>query len=149
MGGVLEPPVPPTLAGIGSRVAARLLDALLLVAVGAALVFLFGDIRWGEPFDVPGWVRAANLLLSVGYEVVLIALTGQTLGKRLLGIRAVDATTGALPDLGQAGRRATPVLLGLVPVIGSLAPLLYLRALWHPRRQGVHDAFAGTIVVRA
>lgn len=144
-----EPPVSPTLAGLGARVGARLIDWVLLILAGLVLTLVFGEVRWGEPFVVPGWLRVANLLLSVVYEVLLVALTGQTIGKRVVGIRVVDATTGALPDLGQAARRALPNVLGLIPYLGSLAPLLYLRALYHPRRQGFHDAFASTIVVRA
>lgn len=142
-----EPSTNPTLASLGTRVGARLIDGVLLITAGFVLTVIFGEVHWGEPFDVPGWVRAANLLLSLGYEILLIALTGQTLGKRLVGIRVVDAGSGAPPDLGQAARRAVPNLLGLLPVIGSLSPLLYLRALWDPRRQGYHDAFASTIVV--
>lgn len=144
---VLEPPTTPTLAGLGKRIAARLIDWTILIAVGFVLTLVFGEVRWGEPFIVPEWLRVTNLLLSVVYEVLLVALTGQTIGKRLLGVRVVDATTGALPDLGQAGRRALPNIVGLVPYLGSFAPLLYLRALYHPRRQGFHDAFASTIVV--
>lgn len=144
-----ELPPSPALASLGARFAARIIDGVLLVLVGLVLILTFGEVRWGEPFDVPAWVRVTNLLLSLTYEILLIALTGQTIGKRLLRIRAVDATTGDLAGLGQAARRAVPNLLGLVPVVGSLAPLLYLRALWHPRRQGFHDALASTIVVRA
>lgn len=147
MGAVFEPPVSPSLARLGTRFGARIIDGILLILFGLVLTLLFGEVRWGEPFDVPAWVRVTNLLASIVYEVLFIALTGQTIGKRLLGIRVVDATAGALPDLGQAGRRALPNVVGLVPVVGSLAPLLYLRALWHPRRQGYHDAFASTIVV--
>ena len=142
-----DPTTTPELAGLGQRIGARLLDWVVLIAAGFLLTVAFGEVRWGEPFVVPDWLRVANLLLSVVYEVVLVALTGQTIGKRLLGIRVVDATTFALPDLGQAGRRALPNVVGLLPWIGSFAPLLYLRALYHPRRQGYHDAFASMVVV--
>jgi uncharacterized RDD family membrane protein YckC len=73
--------------------------------------------------------------------------SGQTIGKRALGIRVADATTGAVPDLDQAVRRCVPTLLQQVPFISALAWVLYLPALWDPRRQGLHDRFAGTVVV--
>jgi uncharacterized RDD family membrane protein YckC len=38
---------------------------------------------------------------------------------------------------------------GVVPVIGfALNIAVYVRAAFHPYRQGLHDAAAGTIVVR-
>ena len=73
--------------------------------------------------------------------------SGQTLGKRVLGLRVADATTGAVPDLDQALRRSVPTLLQQVPVVSAVAWLLYAPVLWSPRRQGYHDRFAGTVVL--
>jgi uncharacterized RDD family membrane protein YckC len=86
-------------------------------------------------------------VVLVAYHVGFVARTGQTVGKRWLGIKIVDATTGAVPNLDQAGRRAAPILIQIIPVVGSLSPFLYVPALWRPRRQGLHDRLAATIVV--
>lgn len=143
-------PLPTALAPIGRRLGARLLDGLVLLPVTFVLIGLFADVRLDDAIlDVPGWVRWALWLVVVGYEVVLIALSGQTIGKRWMGIRVVDAVTGAVPNLDQSVRRALPSMLGAVPIIGGVAFLLYLPALWDPRRQGLHDRLAATIVVNA
>lgn len=146
----VPPPALRPLAGLGRRVAARLLDGLLVVLVSAVPILLTADIDIDEGvFDTPSWLTWSMWLAGVAYEVLAVALTGKTLGKYLLGIRVVDENSAGLPDLGQAARRATPTLLGALPFLGSLSFLLYLPALWNPRRKGLHDAIAGTVVVRA
>lgn len=130
--------------------AARLLDGLVVVLVSAVPILLTADIDIDEGvFEIPTWVTWSTWLAGVAYEVLAVALTGRTLGKHLLRIRVVDGNTARLPDLGQAARRAAPTLLGAVPLLGGLAFLLYLPVLWNPRRKGLHDAFAETVVVRA
>jgi uncharacterized RDD family membrane protein YckC len=137
-----------TLAPLGRRFAARLIDGLLLVVVGFVLVVAFGDVRMsGGTYDVPGWAQWAMWLLAVTYEIVLVVSSGQTIGKRALGIRVADATTGAVPNLDQAVRRCVPTLLQQVPIISALAWVLYAPVLWNGRRQGMHDRLAGTVVV--
>lgn len=144
------PPALRPLASLGSRLAARLLDGLLVVLVSVVPILLMADIDIDEGvFDIPSWLTWSTWLAGVAYEVLAVALTGKTLGKHLLGIRVVDEETAGLPDLGQATRRASPTLLGAVPVLGGLSFLLYLPVLWNPRRKGLHDAIAETVVVRA
>ena len=141
-------PITTRLAPIRRRFAARLLDGLLIVIVGFVLVVAFGGIHLDNgTYDIPGWAQWAMWLLAVSYEVVLTASTGQTLGKRVLGLRVADATTGAVPDLDQSLRRSVPTLLQQVPIISAVAWLLYAPVLWSPRRQGYHDRFAGTVVL--
>jgi uncharacterized RDD family membrane protein YckC len=146
--GVLEPPTT-TLASVGRRFAARLLDGVVLLPIWLVLVLSFGGSPASDgAFQIPDTALRVFWVVGAAYEIGLIALTGQTLGKRWMGIRVVDATTGAVPNLDQAGRRAAPTLLGIVPFLGTLAPLLYVPALWQPRRQGLHDSLAATVVVR-
>ena len=152
MGGVEELPVTETpavntLATIGRRFAAWLLDGLVLTPVMALLLALAG---WdpGTGMDgVPQLSLSVFWVVLVAYHVGLVARTGQTIGKRWMRIKVVDAITGAVPNLDQAGRRAAPVLVQIIPVLGALGPVLYVPALWRPRRQGLHDRLAATVVV--
>lgn len=143
-----DSPSTTTLAGIGRRLAARMLDGLVLLPVWLLLVVAFGGTDTSRPFDVPDGALRVFWVVAVAYEIGLIALSGQTVGKRWMGIRVADAITGAVPNLDQAARRAAPTLIQIVPVIGTFAGLAYLPALWRPRRQGLHDALAATVVVR-
>jgi uncharacterized RDD family membrane protein YckC len=143
-----DSPATTGLASIPRRIGARLLDGLL-VGVGVALLLaatgtnLFDSLQQ----DGPVWPSYVMWVASVVYEVWLTSLTGQTIGKRLLSIQVVDADTSAVPTLDQAGRRIVPAIIQLVPVIGILGALMYLRALWDPRRQGYHDRIAHTVVI--
>ena len=69
---------------------------------------------------------------------------GATAGKRIVGLRVVDAQTGGPIGFGRAAvRRVVYVLGGLI---------LYFGWLWmftNSRRQTWHDKAAGSLVVRA
>ncbi|NUS73078.1 MAG: RDD family protein [Corynebacteriales bacterium] len=92
------------------------------------------------------------LLLWLAYEVPAMMNSGQTMGKRLVGVKVVSLTTGTNPRFGQSFRRwglfALPMLF---PLLCSL-PLQALDAAWcmwdRPARQCGHDKFASTVVVR-
>jgi uncharacterized RDD family membrane protein YckC len=88
-------------------------------------------------------------IIAITYEVTLVALKGQTVGKMVVGIRVARADNGGLPGWGPAAIRwALPSILAFIPMIGWLACLLvYLSFLWDDRRQGWHDKAAATVVV--
>lgn len=140
------------LAGVGSRVAAGLLDFLLL-SLGMMLLF-FGGSAIVEVATLSraaqGWVDAGLILLTFcliwGYYTLFEAFNGgRTPGKQALGIRVVMDT----------GRSLTPqasVVRNLVRFIDCYIPVGFLPALlsiWlHPSNKRPGDMAAGTIVVR-
>jgi uncharacterized RDD family membrane protein YckC len=138
------------LASIPRRIGARLLDGLL-VGVVVMLVLAVTGTDFADAFDPsgngPAWPALLITAAGVVYEIWLTALTGQTIGKRLLSIQVVDAETSEVPKLDQATRRIAPAVVGLVPYVGFFGVVMYLRALWDGRRQGFHDKFAETIVI--
>jgi uncharacterized RDD family membrane protein YckC len=82
---------------------------------------------------------------------------GQTLGKRVLRIRVVDADTGELigPQRG-IGRATVPSAFGLMVVSPFLLPVGFVLAilnglwpLWDGRRQTFHDKVVRSAVVVA
>jgi uncharacterized RDD family membrane protein YckC len=127
---------------LGTRGAARLVDALLLAALGVA---------WGRPFGYGvGWLLM-HALLVYGYFVAGDAVFGATFGKRLFGI-AVRGADGERPGWGAAARREAFVLLGAVPFVGPLVALGAWIAIARAVRRGdagFHDRWAGTRVVAA
>ena len=86
---------------------------------------------------------AMSFLITLGYFAVFEGSgSGQTVGKRLVGIRVVDFETGAPIPYGRAfARTIGRWISGLVFLLG------YLWMLWDPNRQTWHDKIASTTVV--
>ena len=80
-------------AGVGARVVAAVLDVFLGVAVTALFVLGFA---YGTHVSSPAvaWLGVGLLLVCGASLWVVQSLTGRTLGKLILGLRAVDLFTG-------------------------------------------------------
>jgi uncharacterized RDD family membrane protein YckC len=124
--------------GLGRRLVARLVDAIVLAAVGSVA---------GVAFDFNVLWLVLQSLLVFAYFVLADVVAGTTLGKRMLGLR-VTGPDGGRPDLRQAAVREAFTLVGAVPYVG---PVLALAA-WivigvtinaSATGQGKHDDLAG------
>ena len=101
---------------------------------------------------VPGY-EAVGRVIAVGavvafvvYQLRLLATEGQTLGKRFLKLRIVDADTGTNPGFWRAvGIRsfANALIGGFVPLYGLVDALFIFRT----DRKCIHDHLAKTVVV--
>jgi len=156
-------------AGFWRRVGAFVFDSLLLGALSVALGSLF--------FDPLASLGSLGRLVGLGLGVVYFGLGasavfgGQTLGKRLLGLKVVQKN-GRLVSLPTALARSAVVVAPIIcngllwpvtnPVMGlvvvvlsallviglSLAQVVLL-LVNGPDRRLVHDLLFGTVVVRA
>jgi len=147
-------------ASMGRRFAARLLDGLIFAVLFA---FVLGGVisEMAEEVDRTGEVSGASIaglygglaliaLLGLLYEVGLIAVRGQTLGKLAVGIKVVRERGGAAPGWSSSALR------WLVPTAGSFVCgigqfVVYASPLFDStgHRQGWHDKVAKTLVVTA
>jgi uncharacterized RDD family membrane protein YckC len=98
-------------------------------------------------------VALVALVIGVGYNVVLeVAWNGQTVGKRLLGIKVVE-TDGGAPDVVPVVIRNVPAvfaaLVGAILVYPIILPVGLVAILVSDDNQRVFDVFAGTLVVEA
>jgi len=136
-------------APLGDRVAAHVIDALILFLPLFALWALF--LR-----HVPLLVgTVVSNGLSLSYFVFLEAFRGRTIGKQLRRLR-VRNRRGDLPSVEQAFRRNLYLMLGIVPgLVGSVVSLAVI--VWIAvtiqidpvSRRGIHDWFADTFVTQA
>lgn len=141
------------LAGVGSRLAAGLLDVTLLGLGLFLLVLGWGAIGGGILSGgtvAEGWVTALMILLvfslTWGYFALFEALNGgRTPGKQALGIRVVMDTGRSVTPTAAVIRNLVRFLDCYVPI--PVAPAL-LSIFIHPSNKRPGDMAAGTIVVR-
>lgn len=135
-----------TLAGVGSRSVARLLDQLLQTAVIIAVLVLGGMAADGNG---SGFVVAATVaslfLVQFGYDVLFETLaSGRSPGKRWTGLRVVRIDGAPIGFLTSAVRN----LVRLVDFLPGVYGVGILAVLVSRRNQRLGDMAAGTLVVR-
>lgn len=156
-----EPPIDnerqDAIGGIPRRALAQFIDGLILgvpflfvtlplLVDGSATPNIVEDLSNSQML----WLTVLLVGASLVYNTVMVAIWGATIGKRILGLRVVNRADGGPVSWTYSSVRAlVPTVAQLVPVIGpGLVIAVYLRAVFHPFRQGLHDAAAGTIVIR-
>ncbi len=155
-----NPPLPPspsgqpmgfvaqmTYAGFWIRVVAYIIDAILLGIVGGLIGAVLG-VNYSDPNAMQsGRARGAqafDLVIAFIYFAGLWTVMGGSLGQRVLGMRIVDAGSGAPIGVGKAALRA----LGLyISFLVCLVGVIWVA--FDARKQGWMDKIAGTVVVRA
>jgi uncharacterized RDD family membrane protein YckC len=144
----------PPLADSGRRTLARIIDMILVAVVVWLLTWGFGvdnydvdadDVEVGRNF-AQSLVAA---VLYVAYDTFMIARTGQTLGKKWLGLRVANLENGSTPSVQAA----------LIRSVVLWVPFAFCCAcLWtavcggwsffdKPYKQGLHDKAAKTVAV--
>ena len=161
------PPVGGERAGFGVRLGGYLLDGLLYGLLILAFVIpgvlmgiaAFDGCTWSErseeiscPSGKPdaGLIVAGIALALVGWLIVAfiyvraLGKTGQTWGRRIVGIKVIGETTGEPIGFGRAlGRQLFASFIS-----GQIFYLGYLWMLWDDKKQTWHDKVVSSIVVK-
>jgi uncharacterized RDD family membrane protein YckC len=157
------------LADRGLRLGAFVIDYILSVLatlpgfliLGPTFLSIFVTAASGQQPDFSalqaGSLMSGLLVLALGslillvIQVIMLSTRGQTIGKRMLGIRVVRH-----PDGSQAGflhgwllRNFIPFLIQLVPWIGFAFWIVDACFIFTQERRCLHDLIAGTKVVKA
>jgi uncharacterized RDD family membrane protein YckC len=124
---------PMSVAPMGRRLIALIIDWLLCSLIASSIT---GHILFGNAQDPHYFAAQSGTLGLYVLEVYLLtAISGLTVGKRLIGIRAIR-TNGSNPGFKWAALR-TFLLLFVIPACLTDRDL-----------RGLHDRAADTIVVR-
>jgi uncharacterized RDD family membrane protein YckC len=119
-------------AGFWQRFAALILDGLVL-AVPSVILYVIDPIL----------SNTLGTLIGILYYVLLEGgASGQTLGKKALGIRVYDLRQGGPIGYGRATIRYFGRILSTIPLF-----LGYFWMLWDKEKQCWHDKLAGDVVV--
>jgi uncharacterized RDD family membrane protein YckC len=123
-------------AGFWQRFGALVIDLLVLLIPSIILLLIF---KQGAAY------QAVSTLVSLAYFTYFEGgPSGQTIGKKALGIRVYDFRQGGPIGYGRGLlRQIGKYISGLVILLG------YLWMLWDKEKQCWHDKIAGSVVVPA
>lgn len=124
-------------AGFGPRLLAGLIDLAILPPLQVASWLLIVALGTTGPiFIIP-------FILNFGYfSLFWTKAGGATPGKKLLGLKVVDASTGDVIDRGAAWRRWLGMWCGLLALGYG-----FVRIASDPEHEALHDRWAKTRVV--
>lgn len=130
-------------AGVWRRTAAGTLDLLIIAMLAApfAAGIQLTQPDWANP-RVIGLMTGITIVLMFSYLTISIALTGRTLGMRLLSLRTIDVRTGLIPTGGQSVKRAIGYIFSL-----AILGLGIVFALIDRDGRTMYDRFSKTVVI--
>ena len=158
-------------ADVPNRIIALIIDAIILAVISLLIAIPLSIIGFSAGFmstrfDVGQIIWGLiGLVISVGYFFWSWTTQRATVGMRLLGMQVGNAFDGKTISTDQAIRRALALwgpstlaqFFGSAPAIGAVLGLLafvwviYLlyTTATSPTKQGFHDKFSNTVVVKA
>ncbi len=160
-------------ADVPNRVIAFIIDAIVIAVIMVLVTIVLGAIGLAAGmFGSSGGTTLGSIvyaivsvLIGAGYFIYTWTSMRATVGMRALGMQIGNAADGATLTQDQAIRRylalAAPGIVGSalsgLPVLGALLGLVSLGWVIYllyttaqsPTKQGFHDVFAGTMVVKA
>ena len=150
MPGYGQPPPSAAYSGAGQlaerpqRVLGTLVDLVPMLAIwipGIILAAIFGAISSALGF----LVNLVVFVVWLGYWVMQLIKqgnTGQTIGKKIMGLKVISESTGQPIGPGPSVVRALAHFVdSIICYIGYLFPL------WDPKKQTLADKIMGTVVV--
>jgi len=132
------------LAPLDKRATAKVIDIFLLaIASSPFLLILWGDRSLGI------WSGMIFWAVMVAIQMVLISSSGQSIGKKVAGIKVVKVIDGgAVNGMNALFLRMTVAsIFYCIPAMGWLLIIASGVMIFMPARRCVHDYLAGTKVV--
>lgn len=137
----LPPPVS-NLASPWIRLVAQIVDVLIAIIPVVILVSIFRPHS-----DIIMRLIFAAAIIGINWNFLL---HGQTIGKKLLGIRIVSKDGGPIDRMKIVTHRLLPVLLlPIIPYLGALIVFVDALCIFRAGAKTLHDELAETKVVLA
>lgn len=131
--------VDPIYASFWVRLAAVLIDALIIGATGYLVILIMQTTKQKSIF-IEEFIQ---FMIGISYYIFYQAYDGQTIGKKLLRIKVVN-------ELGETPSVFVFLLREIVgkTISGLTLGLGYLWMFWDPKKQTLHDKIARTYVIK-
>ncbi len=142
------PAVAPAENLLGKRIAAGLIDSVVLFVLFVLVAAIFGDSSSGNSsfsLNLSGLPAVLYFALVIAYYIVPEATSGQTLGKKLIGLRVTTLDGSALTW----GKVIVRNLLRIVDGLPALYLVGIIAIMTSKSHQRIGDMAASTVVVRA
>jgi uncharacterized RDD family membrane protein YckC len=149
------------LASRWRRLGAAMVDGILLALASAPTTLVQGGIlQCGvhvgraafRPDDTstPGVISTVLFIALMAIQSYFISTRGHSIGKRMLGTRIVTVSGGQASFLNAVVLRTwVPLLMPLVPIVGSFVAVADVLFIFGSGKRCLHDLAAGTKVVEA
>jgi len=137
------------LAERGTRLGAAILDTVFLILVMIPMLFAF-DSRDDTVIMIAGSITAIAAIALIGFNLKFLYENGQTIAKRILGIKIVR-TDGERCGLARIIflRNFVIGLLGNIPIVGPIISIANPLFIFRGDRRCIHDLIADTKVIVA
>lgn len=143
------------LAGLGQRLGAALVDGLFGGIIAIPFIIASAMMDGMDPDLGDSIPSTAMALMGVGgvlalvliiYNLMLLSTKGQTIGKKILGIRITNYQNDGNPGFVKAVLLRVIVngVIGFIPLYG----LIDICCIFGQERRCIHDVIAGTRVVQ-
>ena len=144
-----------TLASIPSRLMAFLVDAVLSMAIGFPIIFVTGGFAKLQPGG-PEYSLVYNLFIIIVGIFIFILLhgkllktKGQTIGKKLLGIKIADMDGNtATIEKHILSRYAFSMFAPQIPMIGYPIGFIDMLLIFTKSKRTLHDYVGKTVVIK-
>lgn len=140
-------------ANLSDRFAAQLIDGLILAIVSFVIFLPFGFAAF--ILNPLGWAFASSwysglswlfwIVLPVLYFSYFESTSGQSIGKRLMSIRVVDAMSGTYIDFGRALIRNLLRIIDFLPFFYLVGAVIIFST---TRKQRLGDLAANSAVIK-
>lgn len=143
------------LASRWDRLWAALIDGITMMCIIVPLMYFTGgiddianDIEPSMTYNL--FMSAMSIIIFIILHGKLLVNNGQTIGKKILGIKIVDLN-GNLPTVKEhlLKRYAFYFISGQIPLVGPFISLLNLLFIFSKSKRCLHDHLAGTVVVNS
>lgn len=153
---VVEADQPVEHASRGLRLGGAVLDGLIWMVVAVPMMIsLFASGAWltnpeAAVTSVGTFVTLAGWVALLVITIMLVHRNGQTIGKKLVGIKVVRSN-GTRASLGRIFwlRNVVNGIPQVIPFVGYVYVLVDHLLIFGDKRQCLHDKIADTIVVNA
>ncbi|MFE3030116.1 RDD family protein [Streptomyces canus] len=144
----------PPLAPSGRRTLARIIDMILVAIVVGLVTWGFGVNEYDVNGDKVEYGKSLGqslvaAVLYIAYDTIMITRSGQTLGKKWLGMRVANLDNGSTPSAQTNLIRAAVLWIPFAFCCACIWTAI--SGGWSyfdkPYKQGLHDKAAKTVVV--